>query len=621
MCGIAVIASTGVEIPTGAIERMTTCLAHRGPDGEGYACFPNCHLGHRRLSVIDLTTGDQPMAESTGRYHITFNGEIYNYRELRTDLQRRGWTFRTQSDTEVLLRAYQEYGEAAPTHLQGQFAFAIWDQVEQRLFAARDRLGEKPIYWSTSSQGHFVAASEIKSLLASGLIEPHLDRSAVDAYLALLYVPPERTIYENIQTLRPGHSLTWHTGEIRTACYWQPTYSQATSITPEDAIEQLRALIGQAVRRQMVADVPVGAFLSGGLDSSTIVALMTQHTRQPVMTFAVGFGELIDELPYASAVAQAYHTDHHEIQMHIPVGEILDRMAEVYDEPFADSSNIPTYLVSEFARRTVKVVLSGDGGDELFGGYDWYQPLLDTRSVDGFTLTRRRISAAAWHFLSKTGLPVSAQRDAATYAYAVARNRRRYSDVWERHLAFVTELKHDRSMLWKRDTPRETEAVLRSVYYPDLHIRDVDRATDFDVRCYLPGDILVKVDRAALAHGLETRAPFLDVDLVEFTLSLPWRLRFQDGRLKHLLRAACGDLWPAAVRGRSKQGFGAPIWRWVQRTDVQRHWQRVCAPGSPLSHLLPGLRSAQTSFKPQQVWTLLCLGLWLEKRPESLRRT
>lgn len=615
MCGIAAIASPGAEIPNRAIERMTTCLAHRGPDGQGCVRFPGCHLGHRRLSIIDLATGDQPMTDPGERYWITFNGEIFNYRELRAELEQRGWTFRTQSDTEVLLRAYQEYREAVPTHLNGQFAFVIWDQVEQRLFAARDRLGEKPLYWAVSTQGHFLLASEIKSLLASQLIEPQLDPAAVDAYLALLYVPPDRTIYTNVHTLRPGHAVTWHAGQSRTQAYWQPTYSRTPASDPTEAVRQLRHLISQAVRRQMVADVPVGAFLSGGLDSTTIVALMTQHTHRPVMTFAVGFDDLINELPYARAVAQAYHTDHHEIQLDIPVGEILERMAEVYDEPFADSSNVPTYLVAEFAHRYVKVALSGDGGDELFGGYDWYRQLLMTPTTN---VTLLRLVMLAWWVLGKAGLPVRAQNDAAMYAHAAADSRRRYPDFWERHLAFVTELKRDRSALWNGHAPPDSEASLRSLYYPESHLQSLDRATDFDVRCYLSGDILVKVDRAALAHGLETRAPFLDVDLVEFTLNLPWQLRFRNGELKHLLREACRDLWPPIVQQRGKQGFGAPIWRWLRQPDVRRLWRRVTGPGSPLTALLPGITHAR--LRPQQTWTLLCLGLWLEKRPECLRR-
>ena len=620
MCGIAAIASNGPDAPALAIDRMTERLRHRGPDARSCVRLPNCHLGHTRLSVIDLIGGAQPMTEEAERYWIVFNGEIYNYRELRQELQGRGWRFRTQSDTEVLLRAYQEYGEAAVAHLKGQFAFVIWDRAERRLFAARDRLGEKPLYWACSNQGHFLLASEIRALLASGLVEPRIDRVSVDAYLALLYVPPDRTIYENVHTLRPGHALSWHNGHWRQWCYWKPRYSTKEIADPLESIERLRFLIAQAVKRQMVADVPIGAFLSGGLDSSTIVALMTQHADQPVMTFSVGFGDLINELPYARAVARAYGTNHHEIQMAIPVGEILERMAEVYDEPFADSSNIPTYLVAEFAHRYVKVVLSGDGGDELFGGYEWYSWLLASEAArsGAVALGWAQLTALTWRVMTKASLPFHRQRDAAVRAYRASLSRRRHHDLWERHLALATGLKADRSALWNGRAPQDTEAAIRQAYCPDPDVQGMDRATDFDVRCYLPGDILVKVDRAAMAHGLETRAPFLDVDLVEYVWGLSWHVRFRDGSLKYLLREACADLWPEAVRNRSKQGFGAPVGSWIQRPDVQGLMKRLCAPSSPLMALLPGARSTLPGLNPQLSWTILCLGLWLERRSECL---
>lgn len=620
MCGIAAIVSDGPEIPPMAIDRMVESQAHRGPDGQASICLPGCHLGHARLSVIDLLGGAQPMTEDSGRFWITFNGEIYNYRELRRDLEKRGWRFRTQSDTEVLLRAYQEYGQDVLAHLNGQFAFAIWDCTQRRLFAARDRLGEKPLYWAHTDRGHLLLASEIKALLASGLLVPRIDRLSVDAYLALLYVPPDRTIYENVHTLRPGHALCVESGRRREWPYWLPAYSQAQVSDPVETIRELRALLSQAVKRQMVADVPVGAFLSGGLDSSTIVALMAQHTDRGVMTFSVGFGELINELPYAKAVAESYHTAHHEIQMDICVEEMLERMSEVYDEPFADSSNIPTYLLAEFARRQVKVVLSGDGGDELFGGYEWYTRLLDDsapnpRAAAVFLL---RLRAFIWRGLAKAGLPYRWRRDAAIAAYELANARRRYPDSWQRHLAFVTSLQQDRSPLWDGGAPGEAAEAMRRIYEPSTSVQGIDRAVDFDVRCYLPGDILVKVDRAAMAHGLETRAPFLDVDLVEYVLRLPWAVRFQEGKQKALLKESCSDLWPEIVRRRNKQGFGAPIWDWLQRRGVQALLQRTCALGSPLTALLPGVRSGLTRWSPQQQWTILCLGLWLERRRECL---
>ncbi|MDB5330387.1 MAG: asparagine synthase [Phycisphaerales bacterium] len=575
MCGIAVILpGSAVEVPPFAIARMTAALAHRGPDAQAVVRLPGCHLGHTRLSIIDLAGGGQPMGDPSGRFHIVFNGEIYNYRGLRRELEAEGCAFRTHSDTEVLLQGYLRHGDRILPRLNGQFTFAIWDSAERVLFTARDRFGEKPLYWARSASGDVVIASEIKAILASGLIAPRIDPVSVDAYLGLFYVPPGRSIYANVHPLSPAHAMKWSGGEATTDCYWRPRFG-GSGISEPEAVEQIRTLLTRAVRRQMVADVPVGAFLSGGLDSSTIVALMSRESSQPAQTYAVGFGDLINELPFAREVARACHSDHHELQMDIDVPAMLSAMADVYDEPLADSSNIPTYLVAEYARRHVKVVLSGDGGDEIFGGYDWYTKLLDARP-DG--------------------------------------------DWWENHVASASGLLFDRSALWGDGRQPPAAAAVREVYRPGAYVAGMDRASHFDVACYLAGDILMKVDRAAMAHGLETRAPFLDADLADFVLGLPWQMRFQGGRLKHLLREACEDLWPASVRGRGKQGFGAPVRHWLENPEVGAMWDRVTRPDSPLLALLPGLPKVAPELRPQRKWSLLCLGLWLERRGECLAK-
>jgi asparagine synthase (glutamine-hydrolysing) len=623
MCGIAGLVSSRAAIPPGVIARMTGTLQHRGPDGQHAVEFPGCHLGHTRLSILDLVGGDQPMTEETERYWIVFNGEIFNYRELRRTLEEHSWAFRTHSDTEVLLRAYQEYGETVLSRLNGQFAFAIWDLHQRKLFAARDRLGEKPLYWADSSDGrYFLFASEIKSLLASGLVQPRIDCLSIDAYLGLYYVPPRRTVYENVHTLPPGHALSWQEDDRRIWCYWEPTFSHTPVADIDETIETIRFLIGQAVQRQMVADVPVGAFLSGGLDSSTIVAHMAKHTTQPVKTFSVGFGDLIDELPYARQVAELYHTDHAEIQMGIPVAEMLERMADAYDEPFADSSNIPTYLMAEFARQHVKVVLSGDGGDELFGGYAWYELLLRGPLGGRKAITQASMEAprSSMRRLIEGALSLLRRRSVAVTSYLSSKANRASRDLWDLHLSNATLLRLDTSKLWGRNEQvYETEKHLRSLYSPGESLSGMDIPTFFDVNCYLPGDILAKVDRAAMAHGLETRAPFLDVDLVEFVWNLPWQVRFQDpAALKYLLRASSAQLWPQSVQGRSKQGFGAPVQNWIHRADVQALVARSFTRGSPADFLLPGARSELPALPAQRQWTLLCLGLWLERHSESL---
>ena len=594
MCGVAVILpNSDLGVSPFAIDRMTAALHHRGPDAQQVLRLPGCHLGHTRLSIIDPANGAQPMTDPSGRYTVVFNGEIYNHRDLRRELGRDGVPFRTNCDTEVLLLGYARWGRGVLNRLNGQFAFAVWDGAEKSLFVARDRFGEKPLYWARTPAGEFLVASEIKAILAAGLLRPKLDLLSVEAYLGLFYVPPDRSIYENVHPLPPAHASVFRVDGSREQWrYWAPRYSCHGGVDGQEAVAQIRTLLEKAVGRQTVADVPVGAFLSGGLDSTTIVGLMSADRPEPVKTFAVGFSSLIDELPFAGDVAAAYRTDHHELQMYIDVASMLCRMTDAYDEPFGDSSNIPTFLVSEYARRSVKVVLSGDGGDEVFGGYAWYYGLLgDAEGATG-------------------------------------------ADVWRRHLETSTHAAFDRSALWGRRRPAGLSA-LRESHPAPRGSTGMDGATAFDVSCYLPGDILTKVDRAAMAHGLETRCPFLDVELAEFVLGLPWQLRFGhsgrvsplagEGRrdaarrgLKCLLRASCEDLWPESVRSRGKQGFGAPVRDWLQQPAVGAMWDRVTRPGGGLVSLLPGLPAVIPSLRPQRKWNLLCLGLWLERNPECL---
>jgi asparagine synthase (glutamine-hydrolysing) len=374
-----------------------------------------------------------------------------------------------------------------------------------------------------------------------------------------------------VHVLPPAHAGVFGASPPTIWRYWEPKLS-TRDLDEGDAVARVQTLLGEAVERQMVADVPVGAFLSGGLDSTSIVALMSGRSSERVRTYAVGFGELINELPFAREATAAYATDHHEMQMTIDVAACLARMTDVYDEPFGDSSNIPTYLVAEYARKHVKVVLSGDGGDEIFGGYAWYGSLLNGDADP--------------------------------------------RDWFDAHLSSATVLNDDRSRLWgDRPNPRGRELVAN--HYRSNH-RQIDAATSFDLGCYLSGDILVKVDRAAMAHGLETRAPFLDAELADFVLSLPWRMRFKNGTLKHLLRAACGHLWPEPIRSRGKQGFGAPVRDWLQKREVAELWSRVTHRDSALAALLPGVPDVANELRPQRRWSLLCLGLWLEGRSGCL---
>jgi asparagine synthase (glutamine-hydrolysing) len=563
------------------------------------------------LSIIDLECGAQPMADVSGRYLITFNGEIYNYTEIRSELIGRGATFRTHSDTEVVLEAYAAWGIAALDKFRGMFAFAIWDASERSLFAARDLFGEKPLYYGTSSEGGLVLGSEIKALIASNLLPTDLDLSSIDAYLAFGYVPPTASIYHAIRPLPPGHWMRWQNGRLELKRYWKPRL-QTQPMGLDDAAETLRALLRQAVARQMVADVPVGAFLSGGLDSASVVALMQGVNSRPVKTFSVGFGEEINELPYARAVAMRYGTEHHEVDLGSPpVGEMLLRMAEVHDEPFADPSSIPTYLISQFARQHVKVVLGGDGGDELFGGYGWYPILALSNEISG--------SRIEWFVLRALSRAIG-ERNRALHRRSIAVGlSARWPDMWLRaamNQVYMSDAR--RQALWGSRASSLRAFDVASCDGAGAGVSGLNRAFYFDLTTYLPGDILVKVDRASMAHGLETRAPFLDRDLAEYALSLPACLKTDSGsRTKIVLRHACEQFWPDEVRTRGKHGFGAPYARWLQLSEVRSLVGRVFRAGGPLRTLLPGI-SGSTPRATYETWLLLTLGLWLEKRTASI---
>ena len=603
MCGICLIAGPGAA--TENANAMIAAIGHRGPDAAGLEVLNDCALGHRRLSIIDLESGAQPMSWR-GRYWLTYNGEIYNYAEVRDELIARGVEFHTHSDSEVILAAYETFGAEMLHRFRGMFAFAIWDSETRTLFAARDLFGEKPFYYAIEN-GRFFAASEIDSIIAGG-VDARLDPSSVDAYLAVGYIPPDRTIYRNVHTLPPGHYLEWNGRGVKVTRYWQPRFD-VKPISLDEAVEQMRVLLAQSVRRQMVADVPVGAFLSGGLDSSTIVALMQQQSARPVMTFSVGFGDMINELPYARAVAKQYGTDHHEIDLGQPdVPAMLERMAEVYDEPFSDSSSIPTYLLAGFARKFVKVALSGDGGDELFGGYGWYSHVAMAEKATQPLLLKWLLLRTASVILRHRNLRLARQSSAVGLAA-------RWKGAWTRtYMSQVHFREDDRAKLWGSRANEITRYEPGPYFAPPSGTEGLNEAFYLDMTHYLPGDILVKVDRAAMAHGLETRAPFLDRDLAEFALTLPASLKVRDEELKCVMKEACRIYWPPELRNRPKQGFGAPYRQWLTQPEVQSLARRVFADGSRLRRLLPGVSASQANVPNGRTWLLLTLGLWLDAR-------
>ncbi|HBU06924.1 MAG TPA: asparagine synthase (glutamine-hydrolyzing) [Candidatus Magasanikbacteria bacterium] len=599
MCGITGIVSKNSRDHVEKLDKMISTLNHRGPDGNGRAIFDNCLLGHNRLSIIDLSTGDQPMYSFDHKQVIVFNGEIYGYKDIKNQLN--NYNFQTTSDTEVILALYNKYGEDMMSHLPGAFAFAIWDESEKRLFAARDRFGEKPFYYAWGKNNEFIFASEIKAIIASGLVETILDDESVVHYLQHLYVHPSRTIYKNIKVLPPAHSLILKDKTVEIKRYWNlPPVDE--KINEEEAIEKFHILLEQAVSRQLVADVPVGVFLSGGLDSSTIVAVASKF-KNPLKTFSFGFGDLINELPFASEIAKKYSTEHTELRSDYNIAETFLKMNEVYDEPFADSSNIPTFLISREASKYVKVALSGDAGDELFGGYDWYKTYLYNSKTNNFINPDVRF--LFWKIMAKLKI-----HNDQTFFKARAESLLKGKNVFQAH-------KLQNTYFNNQEITRIGLNINNKEYQPSWNLyNNIDDAFRHDLTDYMPGDILVKTDRASLANGLELRAPFLDIDFASFCISLPARLKVNLNSDKHILRRAYESAWTESIRKRSKQGFGAPVKIWLKDKQMQElKNQYLNNPNNKIFNFISYDVSKKISAKNNyKTWALLVLALWFDKK-------
>jgi asparagine synthase (glutamine-hydrolysing) len=540
------------------LRRMCAVIRHRGPDDEGIFVGEGVGLGMRRLAIIDLAAGRQPTANEDGAVRVVFNGEIYNYRALRAELERRGHRFATASDTETIVHAYEEWGEAAFTRLRGMFAVALWDARARALVLARDRAGIKPLYYALAG-GRLYFGSEIKALLATGAIEPALDPAAFDFYLSFLYTPPDRSIFRGIAKLPPGHLLRLEHGRARLERYWEVPAEEREPASEEEAVEALREALRDAVRCHLVSDVPLGAFLSGGIDSSLVVALMAEASDRPVRTFSIGFDDpQHDELAWARLVAERFGTDHHEFVVRPDALAILDDLIDHFDEPFGDSSAIPTWYVSALAREHVTVVLSGDGGDELFGGYDRYVPHPRVAAFDRWAPPGARLLAGAvWPWLphgtrGKNFLRRVARDERGRYLDAVG-----YFQRDEKAALLAPEL---RRAIDGADA--EAELARRFERFAALSWNAQMMLADFET--YLPEDILVKVDRMSMAHSIESRVPLLDHEVVELAARLPARLKIRDGRRKDILKRAAARWLPPEILGRGKQGFAVPLGVWFR---------------------------------------------------------
>ena len=617
MCGIAgFIQADKRPAPETAdlIDRMCQAIIHRGPDDHGVMIKNGAVLGMRRLSIIDLVSGHQPISGEDGSVTIVFNGEIYNFLELYPLLKSRGHVFQTHSDTEAIVHAYEEFGPSCVDHLRGMFAFAIWDDRQQKLFLARDRVGKKPLYYTVTDRGTFVFGSELKSLLVHPEVKRKINLAALDAYLTLGYVPDSQCIFQDIHKLPPGHHLTFADNRVITEKYWDFNFNPDLSMTREDYIHGLRELLDDAVRLRLISDVPLGAFLSGGIDSSTIVGLMARHMGQPVKTFSIGFHEdSYNELKYARLTAKKFATDHHEFFVTPEICDVVDELVWHLDEPFADQSAIPTYMVSKLAREHVKVVLSGDGGDELFAGYTRY--VID-RKRRGFGLLPRVIREGIMQPLSEK-LPHSTL--GRNYIHNVALDPvNRYLDSVSVFTGLNKQLLYTSDFKKQLGTDGGVLAEFRE-YAAKVQTGDpLDQLLHIDSKTYLPGDILTKVDRMSMAVSLEARVPLLDHKLIEFVMRIPASMKMSSLETKYIFKQAVKDLVPPEILTRSKQGFGVPMHQWLndQLKDRMRDTlnglqarQREYVDPHYLNVLLDEHERGRRDHSPA-LWSLFMLELW-----------
>jgi asparagine synthase (glutamine-hydrolysing) len=559
MCGIAGICvqDSTARIDRSLLQRMTRVIAHRGPDGESLHFDAGVGLGHRRLSIIDLEGGTQPIFSADGALAIIFNGEIYNYKELRSELVKAGYRFKTQSDTEVIVHLYDQLGSECVNKLNGMFSFAIWDNRTRTLFAARDRLGEKPFFYSLLGDGTLIFASEIKALLEYRTAHRlELDTDALDDYFAYGYIPAPKSVYKSIRKLAAAHTLIWHDGGVATARYWSHLDSTPDATSGiSDLLGQVQSLVIDSIRLRLRSDVPVGAFLSGGIDSSLIVAMASEVSSTPLSTFSVGFTERdFDESTFAREIANKYGTDHHEITVGDINLEMFPDLVRQFDEPFADPSAIPTYYVTHAASRHLKVCLSGDAGDELFAGYPQYVLEPAEVWVDRVPLALRRLLF---------GLPARIVPDSLRGKGWLRRMSTDGAIRYQRVIGVLDSI--ERRQLLRSDAGINVDrnAALLQPFFA-ANRSGVESRLLADQATYLTDDILVKVDRNSMLNSLEVRVPFLDHRLVELANSIPLALRMKGGQQKWILKELLRGRASSNITNRPKQGFGMPIRDWLR---------------------------------------------------------
>jgi len=625
MCGIAGQISFTNDPDEISVKRMLAAFAHRGPDDEGVMRRGPAVLGQRRLSIIDLSPdGHQPMCNEDGTVWISFNGEIYNFHSLRDDLVRRGHTFHSSTDTETIIHLYEEYGTGCLEKLRGMFAFAIWDDKRQILFAARDRIGKKPFYYTETPNGLYFA-SEIQALYGIDGYDRSLDYQALDLYMVHSYIPSPHTIVNGIKKLPAAHLLEYGRQGLRTKRYWNISYKPKLVLSYEEARTELMARLEGATRIRLISDVPLGCFLSGGVDSSIIVAMMARLSSTPVKTFSIGFSENeYNETPYAARLAKHYATEHQEFMVSPDAVEVIPSLVRHFGEPFADSSALPTWYLSEMTKKHVTVALNGDGGDELFAGYNWYQTgasLYRLKQVIPESMAR-----LAYHLIGKRPYgsifrkisrltELLGKSDAALFAdlrceIRPETRRTLYHEEFSRRLVQTAE-----QYLEEQFENVESEGLL-------------DRMLATDSQTYLPEELLVKVDRMSMAHALEGRSPLLDHELMEFVARLPSSYKLNNGESKYILRDMARDLVPEGFFQRPKMGFSVPLKKWFKRDLAGFTRERIMH--GPLKELalfnmaaidqiLLQHGEAGTDSSPL-IWRLLMLSEWFALYGSAITR-
>src|SRR5215212_4256110 len=614
MCGICGAVSGGAVDPA-VVDAMSEALVHRGPDSNGLFSDGGVALAARRLSIIDLELGDQPIGNETGRVQVVQNGEIYNAAALRRALERSGHQFMTRCDTEVLVHLYEDHGPAFVERLRGMFAIALWDADRRRLLLGRDRFGIKPLYYGRHGDA-LAFASELKALLRLPGFAPGVDLRALESFLAFNSIPAPQTVYEGVWKLPPGHLLVWQDGTWELARYARPGPVAAGEVRPEPEEQlagELRECLRDSIRAHLVSDVPVGVFLSGGIDSAAIAALASQESGERISTFSIGFQERgFDELEQARLVAARYGTDHHELVLRPDAAELLPRLAEVFDEPLADSSALPTFLVSELAASHVKVALSGEGGDELFGGYYTYvADQLAARTSRAAALLRPLVER-----LPSSSAGVSFDYKAKRFVRGAA------LPPLERHHAWKEIFSDDaRRELLERASGSDPLDVYRARYSETGHADALARLQDVDLGIYLVDDLLVKTDRASMAHSLEVRVPYLDSAVADFALALPASAKVRGFAKKRLLRRAVAPLLPKQIVAGRKRGFSIPAAAWL-RGELEPFAREVLSPerirsqGMFRPEAVTAVLDAHVSRREdlsRQLWGLLTFTLWHER--------